>query len=130
MRYNDPLHVPSTRLVIWHNGHGIIMLNRRLLDRQNCWENLDEIKELHSERLHLRDMMEDTEDDDFLLLCNEYYTLIEYELQVLWKFPQDSNFHKFWNRPKCICPSLDSEDSYPSGHYVVNQECKLHGIGK
>lgn len=163
MIYSDPLHVPYQDLCISHRGK-TTMLNKRLLDRQNCWENLDKIKALHAERLNLEDMMRETisekgayllsvEDapdkmssmelrlacqnailkecyqyNDFLMLCNEYYTLIELELQEAWGFTQDKNFHKFWNRPGCICPSMDNDDRYPYGPYIHTTDCSLHGF--
>ena len=163
MYYSDPLHIPSANYTVWHDGKEVLVLNKRLLDRQNCWENVDRILELHSERLHLEDMMKEAisekgaylesvegapakmttleltlvcqkviikecqQYNDFLLLCNEYYTLIEYELQDAWGFDRNKNFHRHWNRPGCLCPSMDNEDRYPSGSYIYNTGCALHG---
>lgn len=49
------------------------------------------------------------------------------ELQRLWGFEQDSNYIKFWEFPKCDCPIMDNQERYPSGHYVMNSECIIHG---
>lgn len=163
MTYNDPLHVSYVTLTIFHepSGKGLI-LNKGLLDRQNCWENLDLIKELHYERLELEAMMaksisekeayldlvegacdkmmshdlisacnkaiekELNQYNDFLMFCNAYYTLIEFELQKAWGFSQDKNFHRFWNRPGCSCPTMDNDDRYPYGSYIITGGCSLH----
>ena len=55
---------------------------------------------------------------------------IETALQVLWGFPTDINYYRFWEVPCCICPRMDNEDSYPSGYYVINSQCWLHGDSK
>lgn len=128
--YNDPLHIPSAELVVEYKGKPLFMLNKRLLDRQNCWTNLDKIKEKHIERLDLEDHMfaaVNENDRGLLALYDALYDLIEYELQELWKFTQDGNFHRFWERPGCGCPRLDNNDRYPTGFYVRSLICPLHG---
>lgn len=123
--YRDPLHIPSARLVVWHKGKETILINKRLLDMQNCWENLETIKELHSEKLHIYDEMNETDDPGLLLLFDALLTNIEFELQALWKFTQDINFHRFWERPKCTCPKLDNIDNYPY-RQIISGDCPLH----
>ena len=39
-----------------------IVINKRLLDIQDCWDNLPRLKELHLERLKLEELMEHTDD--------------------------------------------------------------------
>ena len=124
--YRDPLHVPSANLVIWHKGREHSILNKRLLDRQNCWENLEAIKDLHRERLELFDEMQTETDSGLLLMYNALCDVIEFELQELWKFPQDANYHRFWERPKCTCPKFDNIDFYPYRR-VISGDCVLHG---
>ena len=127
VKYKDPLHIPSAQLVVSHNGKEILLLNKALLDQQNCWKNLDKLKALHEERLELEDMMHASNDPGFLILCDTLYTQIEFELQDAWGFPRNANFHRFWMRPKCTCPHIDNEDSYPFGFYVTVGNCPLHG---
>lgn len=121
----DPLHVSIEDLTVSHNGKKIV-LNKRLLDRQNCWDKLDVIKTLHKEKLKLYSMMENTNDAAFLKSADQLLTGIEFELQDAWGFPRDQNFHRFWERPKCQCPSMDNSDMYPHQQYI-NQSCPLHG---
>lgn len=130
MTYKDPLHIPSAELVVWHEGKEHMMLNKSLMDQQNCWTNLKLLKELHSKRLHVEDEM--AEIDPFLdlpdaikSLCNQW-TDIQYQLQKAWGFSKNSKMHRFWDIPACKCPKMDNDDAYPSGYYVTVEDCKLH----
>jgi len=126
--YKDPLHIPSARYTVVHKGKEVLTLNKALLDRQLAWHNLDKILALHSEKLHLYDMMLETEDNDFLMLCDEYCTLIEFELQEAWGFTQDKNFHMFWQRPRCLCPKLDNNENWGTKYSIIVHDCPLHGF--
>ena len=140
--YKDPLHVPSADLVVWHNGKEHMMLNKALLDQQNCWENLDWLKELHESRLVLEDEIADTVEQRaaggndertvaLLKLSMELYleewTSIQFLLQEAWGFPEDVRFHRFWDMKGCKCPKMDNNDSYPSGFYITGGDCRVHG---
>lgn len=116
----------NSRIAVWHSTEAIV-LNSALLNRQDAWENLDLIKQLHIERLGLEDEMRDTDDADLLCLFDALYTQIEFELQDAWKFERNANYHRFWNRPKCTCPKLDNEDVYGLSCAYYNQSCPLHG---
>lgn len=53
---------------------------------------------------------------------------IEYTLQLLWGFPLDRNFHKWWNRIKdCKCPMMDNDDMFGSEYRIYNSDCPYHG---
>lgn len=56
-------------------------------------------------------------------------TDLEFRLQKAWGFSQDINFHKFWERPRCTCPKMDNDDTYPYGYYTTSLDCPLHGRG-
>jgi len=128
--YKDPLHVPSAKLVVWHKGKEKSLIDKALLDKQNCWQNLELIKELCSNRLHIEDQM--AEIDSFLDLpdaiknLNDQWTEIQFKLQEAWGFERNSKMHRFWDIPACECPKLDNDDAYPSGYYVIDENCKLH----
>jgi hypothetical protein len=124
---NDPVHVPSSELVVTYKGKEVILLNKALIDSQLCWHNLSKIKSLHVERLELYEEMSITDCEDLLRFYDALYSRIEYDLQAEWLFTQDSRFHRPWVRPKCQCPKMDNEDRYPHG-MIVNQLCILHGL--
>lgn len=98
-----------------------------MMERQNAWENLEAIKEAHQLRLAICDMMTETEDWKELQSLAADITECEFHLQDLWKFERDEKFHRFWELPKCQCPRMDNEDSYPIGYYVTNMNCPIHG---
>ncbi len=113
-------------LKVEYNGKGIV-LNKDLLDQQKCWHNLETIKALHARRLELVDKMTAETEAGLLRKYNEEYSYIQFDLQDAWLFPRDAKFHRFWEVPHCSCPKLDNEDRYPTGLYVINKACILHG---
>jgi len=124
--YVDALHIPNDQLVVTYNGKERYILSKRLIDQQNCWSNLEEIKEAHWLKLMIYEMIEEETDPKMLKSLAQDLTEIEYYLQELWKFDRDSNFHMFWEYPKCQCPSMDNRDMYPY-RQVINLGCPLHG---
>lgn len=112
---------------IIYKGEIVSYVNVSLLLRQNCMENLSQIRELHLKRLILYDKIREETDTLFLRNLAEEAMEIEYQLQDLWNFCRDTNYIKFWTIPKCGCPCLDNEDRYPYGYYVVSSDCVLHG---
>lgn len=131
-KYRDCLHIPTAELIVYDQyGNEKSIVNKRLLDQQNAWSNLEKIKAKHYERILIYTEMENIKRDNKLLrLYDELCTELEFELQGLWKFDRDINFHMFWQRPQCSCPKLDNQDRYPHGHYIINDECPLHGRKK
>lgn len=51
---------------------------------------------------------------------------IEFKLQILWGFPEDRNYHRFWDIQSCTCPKIDNEDNYPEGPYTYSGGCPVH----
>lgn len=126
-KYFDPLHIPNTMLVVTYGGEEKYVMNKRLLDQQNCWTNLEAIKEVHWFKQMLYDMIRKERNSKKLKELAKDITECEFELQRLWKFTEDDKFHMFWETPKCQCPVLDNRDRYPTGYYVINLSCPLHG---
>jgi len=55
------------------------------------------------------------------------WVALETALQRLWGFTEDISYVKFWHYPHCTCPKIDNDDLYPSGLYVFNNSCPIHG---
>lgn len=106
------------KLVVTYKDRNII-INARLLDEQNCWDRLEEIKQLHLDRMKLEENM--TKADV------SAWTALQFELQRAWGFPVDAKYHAFWYIPGCECPQMDNNERYPTGYYVINKQCPLHG---
>lgn len=128
MKYNDPLHVGYAELtVVDLEGRERYVLSKRLLDSQNCWQNLEALKDAHQFKLMLYSMIEDETDVEMLKQLAEDITLVEFELQRLWGFTENRTFHRFWETPKCVCPHLDNEERIGTPYQIINTMCSLHG---
>lgn len=123
---SDPLHIPYAELVVTNRDESMT-LNKSLLDRQNCWQNLDLIKSLHMERMELEHVMELVSNPSHLKELFQIWTDIQFDLQEAWGFPRSKDHHMFWTVPRCTCPVLDNRDSYPSGYYYIASKCPIHG---
>jgi len=51
----------------------------------------------------------------------------EYALQQAFGFPQDTNFHRYWDWPGCSCPVFDNMDRWGTDQKVVSPNCVVHG---
>ena len=60
-------------------------------------------------------------------IISDKVTELEFELQRLWGFPQDEEFHKYWlSVGSCSCPNMDNMDRLGYGR-IINLGCPLHG---
>ena len=104
------------------------MINEELVKQLDLTqEQVNKIKHLQGLRSHLFDIMTNEDNPETLKNLDKQCVVLEYKLQEAWGFEQNVAYHKFWYRPKCTCPYLDNEDRYPSGYYIVNDSCVLHG---
>ena len=103
-------------------------LNKELIKKQGLSEKIiDYVVDLHVKKLEIFMGASKTSDSHKLKRLASELTEIEFLLQAAWGFEQNSNYHRFWHIPKCICPVLDNEDRYPSGIYLYNPSCPIHG---
>lgn len=119
-------HIYYRSLAILHDETERYLLSKAMLDKQKCWENLTALIEAHELKLIIYDMIEETNIPKLLKSLGKDLTEIEFELQRLWKFKKDINYHRFWEYPKCACPELDNIDAYPFRRFI-NLTCPLHG---
>lgn len=110
------------------------ILNPMLIKKQGL--NSDEVAELN----HLHEVREDLfkliKDLDPTVKESEftfevYVSLLEsleYNMQRVWKFPQNKLKHTWWNRvPHCTCDKNQKYNSFTilRGRYI-NDNCPLH----
>jgi hypothetical protein len=100
-------------------------INLDLLKSQDVEDKLQDIKKNHKLKLMVYEAIDNTTNPSYLKMYGDLIELIEYRLQFLWGFKQDFKYHKFWNTPKCKCPRMDNEDSYPHRQYK-SALCKVH----
>ena len=107
------------------------MINLELAQRQNLNEaEIFQIEQLHYARSLLHEAIQQAVaagNVNVSRAIGKALPEIELELQKLWKFEQNLNYYKFWNVPTCVCSWLDNEDAFPSGYYVRNLSCPVHG---
>lgn len=107
------------------------MINLELAQRQNLSEDeVFKIEQLHYSRRLLHDAITQAISAGNKTVARAIAKAlpeIELELQKLWKFEQNINYYKFWYVPRCSCCKLDNDDAFPSGYYVINLSCPIHG---
>lgn len=109
-------------------------LNENLIFEQNLTdEDVTALCQMHDNRIGVFDEMERLDPSDPVQLeCLRenaaMLTKIEFKLQELWKFPQDSNFHSWWfHVPHCTCPVMDNMDCIGTKFNIMNAACVVHG---
>ena len=121
-----PFKNHDKKLLVEYKGKTVV-LNSRLLDRQKAWDNLDEIKNLHLEKLKIFEQMELTDVKEDLKNYAQEIEQLEFKLQKAWGFSQDRNYHYWYDVPKCICPKLDNRDNYGTEYRIFDSTCPVHG---
>lgn len=106
-----------------------IRLNERLVLQQKLSESeVAEILRLHEYKLTIRAKMKALPPDNPKIKAYaKDLEQIEFLLQDAWKFERNINYHKFWEAPHCTCPKMDNDDAWPTGYYVKNFGCPVHG---
>ena len=109
------------------NGELAGRINDRLIESKGIDDiTLREIIRIHEHKLVIYACIENESNIEVLPTYAKILTYYETLLQMLWGFPDNKKFHRFWNTPRCTCPKLDNEDRYPNGYYIRNLECPLH----
>jgi hypothetical protein len=100
--------------------------NLKLAEKQGLTE--EEVVEIGILHVKLDSVTRNPYDhDDPVKLIEE----IEFNLQRLWKFPQDKNFHRYWYAISgCTCPKSDNNERVGTKYKVINNGCKWHGKEK
>lgn len=63
-------------------------------------------------------------------VISDKVTELEFELQRLWGFPQDKEFHRYWlSVGHCKCGAIDNLERLGYGR-IINLDCPVHGTPK
>jgi len=109
-------------------GVQLPILNARLISNQDLKkEEVDKIYKLHRVRNCYITLMNISTSKEDLRYLSQIVTQIDFQLQRLWKFKEDSSYHRFWDLPKCDCPKMDNQDVYGTGYRYINPNCLIHG---
>lgn len=118
----------NDKYAIMYRGAIVGYISENLCNKQNLTgETIKLICETHSVKHGLFEDMENTDDREELRLLSAQVEEIEYTLQRLWGFAEDSNYHRFWEVPKCTCSKLDNSDRLGTHYRVINANCVIHG---
>lgn len=105
------------------------MINEKLVKIQGVDEkDVVLIKSRHELREQIEKDMESLilpQDESKLQELYTEWTTNEFELQKLWKFPQNKNFHRSWYLPHCSCPKIDNEERLGYG-MIITSGCPIH----
>lgn len=119
----------NKNLFVSYRGYSTI-INENLLRAKGAFENLDSIKKLHIEKFKIFKKMEKTNDVEKLRNLANNIESIEYQLQELWCFPKDKNYHFWFDVPKCTCPMSDNMENRGTENRVIDKNCPIHGNEK
>lgn len=128
---NDSHSIDPKYRVVDRAGNFICYLNPVLANRNKVSdENLAALRLSHIVREKLFNMARKTKDSRKLKAFAELFEELEFEQQRLWGFPQDRNFHRWFDLPGCTCPKMDNEDAYSTDRRIVMHSCPAHGRRK
>lgn len=102
--------------------------NLDLLIKNGKEHNLEKLKNTYINLFKTIEKMEQTDNCIILFNLNKYVTELEFELQRLWGFPENINYHRYWFLlPKCTCPKIDNNELIGSILKYYNNDCIIHG---
>ena len=97
------------------------MINKKLVKERNIpTKHVEQIEIIHAKLDRL--LQHPTEN------VVEEIQQLEYQLQALWKFPTNSDYHTHWYKiHDCSCPNMDNYDLAGLDKRWINSKCKYHG---
>lgn len=110
-------------------GKPVFTLSENLIIKQNLSdEEIEAIKIVHQARFGKIELMQtlDPTDKKALHVLRDEITELDFQLQELWKFGRNLNFHRFFDLPHCRCPKMDNQDSLGTDYRVIAFDCPLH----
>lgn len=103
------------------------IININLAEKQHLTpETIERLENLHIAMQKHKDTP--IEEIDDIPAYVELIKEIEFAMQRLWGFTEDSSYHNHWYLdPKCRCPVLDNRELQGTGRSIINLSCPLHG---
>jgi hypothetical protein len=116
----------NKKLIVKHGKYSLL-INEYLLNAKKAWGNLDKIKKLHVKKFKVFKKMEKTNDVEKIKQLVQDIENLEFQLQLAWGFPQDRNYHTWYNIPRCTCPKIDNREKCGTEFRIVDGNCPIHG---
>jgi len=128
---SDDIYNAKNMDVYFSNGDYITSLSSRMArDQKVSAEDIEMLKDTHVMRALIFSAMERTDNTTTLKNFAKMFERLEFLQQELWGFKKDSNWHCWFEVPKCTCPTLDNADRIGSEENVMNSTCPIHGDEK
>lgn len=113
--------------IIRVKGVQVDALNFHLAVRQGLTkEKVLELVKLHHMKDALYKRMRRSCKPETLRIMAAEVVEIFLEQQKLWNFPQDPNFHDWYEMPKCECPKMDNRDLKGTKYRIFSGKCPIH----
>lgn len=115
-------------LEIIYKGKSKGFLNERLIKQNKVTpEKIEKILKLHTKKLEIFEEMSQESSREILKAYSKLVETLEYELQALWGFSKDKNYHEWYLVPQCQCPKTDNEERKGTPYPIYNKSCPIHG---
>jgi len=105
-------------------------INKELVKKQGVSkQDISKINRLHEIRddyIARMKKLNPKKEQYLLRLFSSFITEINYQLQELWGFDRNKNYHRDWYLPHCICPKMDNDDMYGTDYQVITDKCPIH----
>ena len=80
--------------------HPSVTVDKKREQALRCAINaINELKKTHEDRFRIFEAMENTDNVEELKMFAEQFDVLEFEQQRIWGFPQDRNFHRWFDVP-------------------------------
>lgn len=105
-----------------------IVLSPSFLRQNNAEDNLKLIKRLMKTKFKLYQQM-DLQDTQYALReLSKGVKENEFKIMEAYNFEPDANKFRFWEMPKCSCPTMDNQERWGQGvGFYVSSSCLIHG---
>lgn len=117
----------ESELLSRHLKAGKIFLNPRFLSMRKAWDNIFEINHYFKTKLSIHEAMLMADNKYTLKTLETAWKSNEYKIQELFHFEKNSDFHRFWEMPKCACPSMDNQELWGTKQTIYSYDCPYHG---
>ena len=125
------MNYTNEELMVYYKGKPISILSPALIAEQNIdRETLEKLKLTYIERAEIFESMENTDDVSELKALAKKFDELQFRQQALWGFPQNENFHRWFDVPKCECPKMDNMENLGTKYRITVGNCPIHGTNE
>jgi len=108
-------------------GKYSMVISKGFLVSNNAIDNLELIKSLFKVKYKLFARMEKCTKRESIMKLASDITTNEFKIQEAFNFEPNTDFHRFWEMPKCKCPIMDNQDLFGINRNIYVEDCDIHG---